>query len=74
MKTWTPQPGQVLEMLPEPNNSYDKFATAAYVGDKIVGRVPKELSKLFHELLESLCATGTVISGEKIRSKKNKEK
>ena len=32
----------------EANNMYDTHAMGAYVGDKLVGHLPKEVSRYFH--------------------------
>lgn len=45
---WTPLLGEVLSLLVEEENEYDRYAIAVMKEDSIVGHVPQSLSKIFH--------------------------
>ena len=49
---WTPVIGEVLVCRREAGNPYDPFAVGVYRQGTLVGRVPREHSRHFHELLE----------------------
>ena len=50
---WTPFEGEKLVLEWEHHNSYDRYATTVIKDDVIVGRVPRELSRLFWNFLAS---------------------
>ena len=50
---WTPKVGEELTSMYEVDNAYDEFAVSVLKDDKIVGHVPRELSKEFTTLLKS---------------------
>ena len=43
---WSPETGEVLQVLPENNNEYDLHAVSVLKNGSIVGHVPRELSKI----------------------------
>ena len=49
---WTPVVGEVLVLEQEIGNSHDLFATTVKKGTTIVGRVPREHSKIYWNFLE----------------------
>ena len=48
---WTPVVEEVLSCHHEPNNPYDNWAIGVYRNDLLVGRVPREHSSQFYDLL-----------------------
>lgn len=48
LSTWSPTIGDKFVCHHEANNKYDSHAMGAYVGEKLVGHLPKEVSKYFH--------------------------
>ena len=49
---WTPVVGKVLVLEQEIGNSHDRFATTTKKGNTIVGRAPREHSKMYWNFLE----------------------
>ena len=49
---WTPVVGEILNLQQEIGNSHDLFATTVKKGATIVGRVPREHSKIYWNFLE----------------------
>ena len=75
MKRWTPEIGQDITLEVEKNNPYDKYAIAGHYCDDIVGRVPKEVSRLFYDLITKhpmIRITATVAQENKVKSKEGK--
>ena len=52
-QVWTPVVGEELTLAREYHNLYDCYATTVNKDAAIVGRVPRELSKLFWNFLAS---------------------
>lgn len=48
---WTPFVGEELELDQEFGNSYDHFAVVVKKNDTVVGRVPRELSRIYWNFL-----------------------
>ena len=47
------QKGETLYLVPEPNNEYDKNAIKVLTEDNVhIGYIPKELCRLFNDILE----------------------
>ncbi|NME67571.1 HIRAN domain-containing protein [Flammeovirga aprica] len=44
---------QPIKLIRNTANEYDEFATAVFAGDKMIGYVPREVSKSIAEKLES---------------------
>ena len=42
---WTPAVGEVLALKRQPDNSHDKFAVAVIKNGRIVGHIPKSMSR-----------------------------
>ena len=52
MNIWNPKLGDKnVEVKPEVNNEHDEFALAIFHSKRIVGHVPKNLSKFFYQFL-----------------------
>lgn len=45
--------GDELEVMPEPENEYDKDAIALYKGSKKVGYIPREITWKVHQAMKS---------------------
>ena len=53
MDIWTPKFGdENLFLKSENENTHDKFAVAILLEEQIVGHVPKNLSKIFHQFMK----------------------
>ena len=53
MDIWTPKVGDENFCLKSENeNQHDKFAVAILLEEQIVGHVPKNLSKIFHQFMK----------------------
>ena len=53
MDIWKPKVGDENFCLKSENeNQYDKFAVAIVLEERIVGHVPKNLSKIFHQFMK----------------------
>ncbi len=63
---WTPVEGEELVLEQEHHNSYDRYATTVLKDGVIVGRVPRELSRVFWNFL----ASGGLITCEVTGSRK----
>ena len=50
---WTPQIGEELATVHEPDNAYDEFAVSILKTDTIVGHIPHQISKQCTALLKS---------------------
>ena len=72
MESWTPVEGQTLTLRPEPDNVYDRFAVLALEGENIVGRVPKEISKIINAACMEAPIHSEVLSDKKVQSQNNK--
>ena len=53
MDIWTPKVSDEIFCLKSENkNQHDKFAVAIVLEEQIVGHVPKNLNKIFHEFMK----------------------
>ena len=68
MNIWNPKLGDNgVEVKHEVNNEHDKFAIAIYQCKRIVGHVPKNLSKFFHQFLPlPNCTISYEVTGKRV--------
>ena len=68
MDIWTPKVGDENICLKlENDNEHDKFAVAVLFEERVVGHVPKNLSKLFYQFLKIPNATmGCKVTGKRV--------
>ena len=68
MDIWTPKVGDENFCFKSGNeNQLDKFAVAIVLKEPIVGHVPKNLSKIFHQFMKIRnCTIGCKVTGERI--------
>ena len=52
MRVWTPHVGEILHTRKEAVNHHDRFAVAVLKEDRIVGHIPREVSKTAWYFLE----------------------
>lgn len=52
MRVWTPHVGEILSTRKETGNHHDRFAVAVLKDDRIVGHIPREVSKTAWFFLE----------------------
>ena len=45
LSVWTPHVGEILSTRKEAGNHHDRFAVAVLKDDRIVGHIPREVSK-----------------------------
>ena len=66
MDIWTPKVSDENFCLKsESENQHDKFAVAIVLEERIVGHVPKNVSKLFHQLMKiPNCTIGCKVTGK----------
>ena len=70
--TWTyGHPKLVMKMkighFSENENQHDKFAVAIVLEERIVGHVPKNLSKIFHQFMKiPNCTIGCIVIGKRV--------
>ena len=65
---WTPRVGDENFCLKsESENQHDKFAVAILLEEKVVGHVPINLSKIFHQFLKiPNCTIGCKVTGKRV--------
>ena len=68
MDIWKPKVGDENVCLKSENeNQNDKFAVAIVLEERIVGHVPKNLSKIFHQFTKILnCTIGCKVTGKRV--------
>ena len=68
MDIWTLKVGDENFCLKsESENRHDKFAVAILLEERIAGHVPKNLSKIFHQLMKiSYCNIGCKVTGKRV--------
>ena len=66
---WTPFVGEELTLNQENGNSHDRYAITVEKENKIVGRVPKELSKIFRVFMEGRGLIECEVTGRRKRVK-----
>ena len=66
MDIWTPKVGDENFCLKSENeNQHEKFAVAIVLEERIVGHVPKNLSKIFHQFMKiPNCTIGCKVTGK----------
>ena len=69
-RQWTPEIGDLLECRREATNRYDRWAVAVYRCERIVGHVPRDLSRQFTAHLTA----GRKISAQVIGKRENKRR
>ena len=71
MVIWKPKAGDENFCLKSENeNQHDKFAVAIVLEERIVGHVPKNLSKIFHQFMKiSNCTIGCKSNWETCKSR-----
>ena len=62
---WTPVIGEVLQCRREHHNLRDPYAVGVFKSDRLVGRVPRELSHRFFTFIRSGGSIEAVISGKR---------
>ena len=66
MNIWNPKFGDNdVEVKHEVNNEHDKFAIAIFHIKRIVGHVPKNLTKFFYQFLPN-CTIGYEVTGKRV--------
>ena len=65
---WTPKVGdENFCFKSESENQHDKFAVAILLEENVVGHVPINLSKIFHQFLKiSNCTIGCKVTGKRV--------
>ena len=65
---WKPKVGDENFCLKSENeNQHDKFAVAIALKERIVGHVPKNLSKIFHQFMKIPdCTIGCKVTGKRV--------
>ena len=68
MAIWTRKVGDENFCLKSENgNQHDKFAAAIVLEERIVGHVPKKLSKIFHQFMKiPNCTIGCKVTGKRV--------
>ena len=68
MDVWTPKVRDENFCLKSENeNQHDKFAVAIVLEERIVGHVPKNLSKIFHQFMKiPNCTIGCKVTGKRV--------
>ena len=68
MDIWTPKAGDENFCLKSENeNQHDKFAVAIVLKERIVGHVPKNLSKILHQFKKiPNCTIGCKVTGKRV--------
>ena len=68
MNIWNPKlGGNDVEVKHEVNNEHDKFAIAIFHSKRIVGHVPKNLSKFFYQFLSlPNCIISCEVTGKRV--------
>ena len=66
---WTPLSGEELALERELHNPHDRYATTIMKDGVIVGRVPRELSKLFWNFLTNGGVTTCEVTGPRKKGK-----
>ena len=66
---WTPFVGEELTLNQENGNSHDRYAITVEKDNTIVGRVPKEVSKLFRKFMEEGGQIECEVTGKRKRGK-----
>ena len=68
MDIWKPKVGDENFCLKSENeNQHDKFAVAIVLEERIVGHVPKHLSKIFHQFVKiPNCIIGCKVTGKRV--------
>ena len=68
MNIWNPKLGDNdVEVKHEVNNEHDKFAIAIFHSKRIVGHVPKNLSKFFYQFLSlPNCTISCEVTGKRV--------
>ena len=68
MDIWTPKFGdENLFLKSENENTHDKFAVAILLEEQIVGHVPKNLSKIFHQFMKiPNCTISCKVTGKRV--------
>lgn len=68
MDIWTPKVGDENFCLKSENeNPHDKFAVAILLEEQIVGHVPKNLSKIFHQFMRiPNCTISCKVTGKRV--------
>ena len=68
MDIWKPKEGDEIFCLKSENeNQHDKFAVAIVLEERIVGYVPKNLSKIFHPFMKiPNCIIGCKVTGKRV--------
>ena len=68
MDIWTPKVGDENFCLKSENeNQHGKFALAIVLEERIVGYVPKNLSKIFHQFMKiPNCTIGCKVTGKRL--------
>ena len=68
MDIWTPKVGYGNFCLKSENeNQHDKFAFAIVLEERLVGHVPKNLSKMFHQFMKiPNCTIGCKVTGKRV--------
>ena len=66
---WTPFVGEQLVLQRDERNKYDRYAVAVKKEKKIVGHVPKELSKKCSDFLKSGGVIGCEVTGKRRKGK-----
>lgn len=68
MDSWDPKVGdENLELVPEEDNEHDDFAVAIKFEDRIVGHVPKNLSKIMNRFTKiPSCSLRCKVTGKRV--------
>ena len=68
MNIWIPKVGDENVFLqPENENQHDKFAVAVVYDERVVGHVPKNLSKVFNQFMKiSNCTIECKVTGKRV--------
>ena len=68
MDIWKPKVGDENFCLKSENeNQHDKFAVAIVLEERIVGHVPKNLRKIFHQFMKiPNCTIGCKVTGKRV--------
>ena len=68
MDIWTPKVGDENFCLKSENeNQHDKFVVANVLEERILGHVPKNVSKIFHQFMKiPNCSIGRKVTGKPV--------
>ena len=68
MDIWKPKAGDENFCLKSENEiQHDKFAVAIVLEERIVGRIPKNLNKVFHQFMKiPNCTIGCKVTGKRV--------